>query len=456
MKDDVRRMLEEGGIEEGDRVEVVGMMRRLTYEGEVSEEVKVEGILLPSTELNAPGNVVVKLKNGYNVSIKPTKVRLLEKGRGFKRAEVEGGEAGEGERVIILGTGGTIASFVEYSTGAVYPAITPSDFLRAYPELSRIARIEPKILFSILSEEITPAHWRRMAEAVKEALEGGARGVVVAHGTDTMAYSSAALSFMLDGLPGPVVFVGSQRSSDRPSTDAALNVLSAVRLAASGRPGEVVAVMHGSTSDTFCLIHRGVRMRKMHTSRRDAFMSVSEPPLGIITGERIQLREDATPPGEGGVVVRTEMEEAVQLLQATPTLTPQVLDRVLEVSKGVVIAGTGLGHMRGELTERVKYWVEEGRAVVVASQCIFGRVNLNVYRTGRKLLEAGVIPASDMPPEVAYVKLMWVLGQTSDPEEVRGMMMRNLRGEISESSSPAGFGEEYYRWVERMGGGADG
>ena len=182
----------------------------------------------------------------------------------------------------MLGTGGTIASKVEYETGAVKPAMTTEDLIEAVPEIAFVADIEARVLFNIFSENMTPELWERIVDAVAKAFEEGFEGVVVAHGTDTMAYTAAALSFAFRGLPAPIAFVGAQRSSDRPSSDAAFNLHAAVLTAAEAPFAEVVVVMHGEPGDTYALAHRGTKVRKMHTSRRDAFQSINARPLAKI------------------------------------------------------------------------------------------------------------------------------------------------------------------------------
>ncbi|MEM4201951.1 MAG: Glu-tRNA(Gln) amidotransferase subunit GatD, partial [Candidatus Hadarchaeum sp.] len=258
----------------------------------------------------------------------------------------------------------------------------------------------------------------------------------------TMGYTAAALSFMLKGLFRPVVLVGSQRSSDRPSSDAALNLISAVAVAARSDIAEVVVVMHGSTEDDFCLIHRGTKVRKCHTSRRDAFQSINDIPLGMVQSGQIKLfRDDYHRASlQGRVRVQGRFEKKVALLKVTPGLPSSVIkDIVASGDKGIVIEGTGLGHAPQSLFEGIEFARKRNVPVVMTSQCLWGRVNMNVYSTGRDLLQLGVIPAEDMLPEVAWVKLMWVLGRTKDLDKAAKLMQQNLAGEITSRTRPDVF-----------------
>jgi glutamyl-tRNA(Gln) amidotransferase subunit D len=418
-------LLRQSGAKPGDRVKVEKGGR--VY----------EGVLMPRSELGDDLHLVLKLPNGYNVGISVEGARLekLEEGKLSRPAPPPLQQDAAKPRVTIVGTGGTIASRVDYRTGAVFPAFTPEEICASVPELLDLANIQVVEACNVFSEHMTPELWVKIAEEVAKQLNGGAAGVVVAHGTDTMGYTAAALSFMLQGLFRPVVLTGAQRSSDRPSSDAALNLLSSVAVAASDI-AEVCVVMHGSMSDDFCLIHRGVRVRKCHTSRRDAFLSINEPPLGRVRGTKVEmLRQDyrrARP--EGRVEVDSRLDPKVVLVKVYPGMGPEVIESLVGRYHGLVLEGTGLGHAPQAILPALKKAVEAGMSLVMTSQCLWGRVNMRVYSTGRDLLQLGVIPAEDMLPEVAYVKLMWVLGRTRNPPEVAELMRRNLVGEISERS----------------------
>ncbi len=342
------------------------------------------------------------------------------------------------KRVSILGTGGTIASKIDYNTGAVHPAFTTEELFNALPELREVAEIKTKLLFNILSENMTPEHWRTIAKEAAEEINTGADGVVIAHGTDTLGYTSAALSFMLKDLTRPVVLVGSQRSSDRPSSDSAENLLSATRVACTDM-AEVVVVMHASSSDGRCFIQRGTRVRKMHSSRRDAFRSINARPLGVVTDGRVEIQGDYRKTKSGKVVVDERLEEKVALMKIHPGISPDALSTIIEASKGVVLEGTGLGHVPEYLFPAIEKGIKAGRPVVMTTQTLYGRVDMNVYSTGRKLLSMGVIPGGDMLPEVAYVKLMHVMGHAKKMEEIRKLMTTDISGEISGKSNIDAF-----------------
>ncbi len=409
--------------------------------------LRVEGLLLPRYEVVPREIIIIKLKNGYNIGIAADKIKRIE-----KKGSRESGKPGEPaplyeelpekprERVYVIGTGGTIASRIDYETGAVKPYIDAEELIQAIPEAAKYARIDAEELYAVLSENMKPSYWERLVERAAEKIEEGYNGIIVAHGTDTMGYTAAALSFAFHkGLPVPIVLVGAQRSSDRPSSDAAFNFTSAVLAAARAPFAEVVVVMHGELSDSYALAHRGTRVRKMHSSRRDAFQSINTIPLAKIWPERGEielLRDDYRRRGETGLVVENGFDEKVAYIKHYPGPVHEIIDILVDKGfHGIVIEGTGFGHISDEAVESVRRAVEEGIPVVIATQTIFGRVNLNVYSTGRKMLRAGVIPVDDMLGETAYVKLSWVLARTRDLGEIRGLMLSNLAGEIGERLS---------------------
>jgi glutamyl-tRNA(Gln) amidotransferase subunit D len=426
----VKDVLGGAGAEVGDYVEIA------------REEDSFRGIVMPHVEFSGENILTLKLDNGYNIGIRIDdlcKVELIRKGEEGGRVETEYESDGSKPTVSILGTGGTIASYVEYRTGAVFPAEKAKDLVFTVPELADICNVRARVLYSMFSENMTSRNWRRLAVETAAELDSGSKGVVIPHGTDTLGYTAAALSFMLDNLSGPVVLVGSQRSSDRPSSDAFLNLTSSARLASEDL-GEVVLVMHGETSDSLCTIHRGTKVRKMHSSRRDAFRSVNQKPLGIVrTSGQTEWMDEHRSRSDGPVKVRDEMEDDVVLVHFYPGMSSSLFRSIVKGSQGVVIAGTGLGHVSSDLLPEVESLVQSGTPVVMTTQCLYGRVNMNVYSAGRDLLLAGVIPGEDMLPETAFIKLMWVLGQTRDEEKIRDLMTTNLRGEIN----PAIKLEEY-------------
>ncbi|WP_281768497.1 Glu-tRNA(Gln) amidotransferase subunit GatD [Methanoculleus bourgensis] len=380
------------------------------------------------------GMAVIKLDNGYNIGTSPQKIELV--GRAAPQPPAGAGVVVQNPdlpELSIISTGGTIASRVDYRTGAVTSQFSASDILRAIPELGDIARYRDRQVASILSENMSPAIWQDLARAVYDEIRHGASGVIVTHGTDTMGYSAAAVRFMLK-TPVPVVFVGSQRSADRPSSDNAMNTLCSAAVAA-GDLGEVAVVMHATTNDDRCAIHRATRVRKMHTSRRDAFQSVGSAPLGYVDypSLAVSLADEAVRRGTGEPELRDALEERCGLLQFYPGMPLSVFD-AFEGYAGLVLSGTGLGHVSTDWIPRLRDMIEGGTTVVMTSQCLHGRVCDRVYNTGRDLLSIGVIEGEDMLPEVALVKLMWVLGNEPDPEEARALMQTDLAGEIQRRS----------------------
>ncbi|MGI0150753.1 MAG: Glu-tRNA(Gln) amidotransferase subunit GatD, partial [Thermoplasmata archaeon] len=334
--------------------------------------------------------------------------------------------------IAVLSTGGTIASRVDYRTGGVRPVREEAEILAFYPDLDRDGPVRVVSVLDRLSEEITPTDWILLAHRVAETFGAGASGVVVAHGTDTLAYTAAALSFALPRLPGPVVLVGAQRSPDRPSSDGPSNLLAAVRLARSGDLGEVVVVMHSGLSDTEFAIHRGSRVRKMHTSRRDAFRTRNGPPLGTISDGTISWNSSPRPPSTGPPVLDDRFDPRGGLLWLYPGLEPERAEGFVRGHRGVVLSGTGLGHASLVHLPWIRRAVTDGTFVGMSSQCLEGAVDPFVYATGRELVRAGVTYLGDMLAEVAYAKLLFALGRARGPGEVAEEMLRDWSGELSD------------------------
>lgn len=401
-----------------------------------------EGKVMPSME----GYITIKMKSGYNAGFSMDKVRvtLLENNGGNAYKAVNNGrecrpvkeELSEPEKklpkIAILSTGGTIASKIDYRTGAVTSQFTADDILAAIPELREIADFKGRVISSILSENMDSESWQNLARAVVEEIEAGADGAIVTHGTDTMMYTAAALSFMIE-TPVPIVLVGSQRSADRPSSDNAMNAICAA-LVAIGDIAEVSVVMHGTTSDDFCEIHRGTKVRKMHTSRRDAFKSVNSLPIGIVdySTREIETFIDYTRRGEKSLKFKPGMEPKCALVKFTPGADPAIPNYYIERGyKGLVLEGTGLGHVSTKWIPLIQKATDAKIPVIITSQCLNGRICDRVYDTGRDMIKAGAIEGEDILPEVALVKMMWVLGQTSDFDTAVKMLSEDISGEIT-------------------------
>jgi glutamyl-tRNA(Gln) amidotransferase subunit D len=408
------------------------------------DEIVYEGSLIPRSEYSDDKQVVIKLKSGYNIGIHISSITRIKKiGAGIKPAFVSPPSPEQKPdlpSVTIVSTGGTIASRVDYRTGGVRPALSANDLYSIVPELSEIAKIKAEILLSLFSENITPKHWSEIAKVVSSHIKKSVTGVVVAHGTDSLAYTAAALSFALQNLPVPVIMVGSQRSADRPSSDAAINLTSAVMAAAKAPFAEVVIAMHEDISDNSIVFHRGTKVRKCHTSRRDAFKSINTFPLARIKGKQITMLADNYKERDQTrkIDLKSDFDEKVALVKFYPGLDPKVIDWYInEDYRGIVLEGTGLGHIGNYCFSAIQRAIENDVVVTMTSQCIWGRVNMNVYDTGRDLLTLGVIPLEDTLPETALVKLMWILGslKPSDIDEARRFMLTNFTGEMNPRSS---------------------
>ena len=415
-------------------------------EAEVGDTIRVskgkgtyEGVLIPRSEFSDGNHVVIKLKNGYNIGILVTQETKIERvGAGQKPTFSTSPLPKQQEElpeVTILSTGGTIASRVDYRTGGVRPALNANDLYSIVPELSEIATIKAEILYTVFSENITPKHWIKLAKEVAKNIKEGIAGIVVAHGTDTIGYTAAALSFALQNIPVPIVLVGSQRSADRPSSDAATNLIGAVTVAAKAPFAEVVVAMHRTTSDKAISLHRGTKVRKCHTSRRDAFKSINTLPLAILEDGKLRmLTQDyqrRNPKRE--VIAKPSFNEKVALVKFHPGLNRGVIDWYLDQGyEGIVLEGTGLGHVSSQCFATLRRAIAENCLVAMTSQCIWGRVNMNVYDTGRDLIKIGVIPLGDMLSETALVKIMWVLAQTKSVDEAKKLLAKNVTHEVSD------------------------
>jgi glutamyl-tRNA(Gln) amidotransferase subunit D len=424
-----REFLESAGISIGDSVKIT------------KDDIYYEGMVLDRAEDADEFHVVLKLKNGYNVGldIQDAKIELLEKGEKPK-IELEHLEIQKDpgkHDISIISTGGTVASIIDYKTGAVHPAFTADDLLRANPELLEHANIKGKAVFNILSENMRPEYWVDLAHSVADEINEGAYGVVVAHGTDTMHYTSAALSFILD-TPVPVVLTGAQRSSDRPSSDAYLNLMNSVT-AAKSDIAEVMVCMHATENDDSGFLHRGTKVRKMHTSRRDTFRSINISPIAQVQNGDIEvLDEELKYRTRNGskVGLKDSIEPNVAFIKCYPGISGELIDYHIDKGyKGILLEGTGLGHCPEDIISSIERAGEEKIPVVMASQCLYGMVNMHVYSTGRKLISAGVISAGDMLPETAFVKLIWTLGQTDNMDDARKIMQTNIAGEIQDKMS---------------------
>ena len=403
----------------------------------------LEGILIPVSEYSDGKHVVIKLKSGYNIGVRIAEDTKIEKtGEGTKPAFTTSELPTQDKKLpkaAIISTGGTIASRVDYRTGAVRSALTASDLYSVVPELVNIAQIDAHVLFSIMSENMTTKHWEKIAETAAQKIAEGADGVVIAHGTDTMGYTAAALSFALQNLPVPVILVGSQRSADRPSSDSATNLIGAVTAATKAPLAEVAVAFHETLSDTAIALHRGTKVRKCHTSRRDTFKSVNASPLATVQDQKVtMLTTDYRKRNPANrLKLKPSFDDKVALIKFHPGIDSSLIDWYVEKKyKGIVFEGTGLGHVSECLHETIKNAAKNDVVIGMTSQCVWGRINMNVYDSGRDLLALGVIPLEDMLTETALVKLMWIFGQTKSVDEAKKLLTMNIAGEFSPRTLP--------------------
>ena len=423
---------------------------------------KIEGFVIPAA---AAGHITIKLVNGYNASYAIDSITSLEIVENtIEKASTEQSPATKFNEslptVRILHTGGTIASKVDYKTGAVVARFEPEELISSIPELTDIANVEAVKLGNMFSDDMRPQHWNKIIDASKQAFEDGVDGIVVTHGTDTMHYTAAALSFSWAGSggksPRPIAIVGSQRSSDRGSSDAAENLIAAVHWAANapspigGSGDSVVVVMHTSSNDGECSVHPGIGVRKMHSTRRDAFRGINTQPLAIISANNgkpsIQLSETYSAELELPItreVTATpdkyETEIRIPQFIAGPWLVSEHIDAIMNIGcQAIVIHGTGLGHLpiddpEGDTPENTLVWRSLTRAinrevpVVIVNQCISGPIDMNVYSKGRKQMQMGILGHGIIaPPETVVAKLHWAL---SKGEDISSIIAADLCGE---------------------------
>jgi len=404
------------------------------------------GIILPRSETADPLHIVLKLRSGYNIGILASSVTAIEvqgrKEAHYKIPEKEFPYDPKKPRVKLFGTGGTIASRLDYRTGAVIPAFSPGELYGSVPELADICNLETEKLYGVFSENMGPEQWIGTAQAIGREIAKGVTGIVIGHGTDTMHHTAAILSFMVQDSPVPIVMVGSQRSSDRPSSDAALNLMHSVKTAAESDIAEVMVCMFGPTSDTYGLLHRGTRVRKMHSSYRSTFRTIGDIPIAMVSRDKITLlrRDYKRRREDKNVIINTAFEEKVSIVYYYPNMKPDIIDSLIDNGyRGIVIAGTGLGHVNKPLYPALKRARDKKIAVYMTVQTLWGYVQMYVYDTGRDMMELGVVPAANMLPEVAYVKLGWALGQTGDLDEIYKIMLTPIAGEITEREPSNGY-----------------
>jgi glutamyl-tRNA(Gln) amidotransferase subunit D len=417
----------------------------------VTEEDQYEGILMKRPEILGSDIIIVKLDSGYNIGISSKKIKKIELIETYtikKHIKQEIKPKKGLPNITIMSTGGTIASKIDYKTGGVHADYTAEDFIEMCPELENIANLKAKKIMNIMSEDMIPKYWAEIAKEVEKELNSGADGVVLTHGTDTLHFTTAAISFFLKDLSKPVIFTAAQRSIDRGSSDAFMNLICSVTAAAKSDIAEVMTCMHGTTSDDYCLLIRGSKVRKMHTSRRDAFRPINELPLAKVyeDGKIEIINKNYKKKTSEKVTLDNKFEEKTALIQVYPGLDPELIDFYVKKGyKGIVLGATALGHVPTEasplnLLPAIKKAIDKGLSVIIASQTLYGRVHPLVYTNLRKLsIGLSCIFVEDMTPETAYIKLGWVLAHTTNPEKVKEMMLTSFAGEITERTDQNTF-----------------
>ena len=424
--EEIRDILSEKNIETGDRVKI-------------NEK---EGRLMPKPDTGDQNIINLKLDSGYNIGLEPENIELVDKQEASKDQNDEINHEEDRPDILVLHTGGTIASRVSYEEGGVKPSYNVEDLVEMYPELASEVNLHSELVAQMLSENMEPEHWMEIAEMIDE-VKDDYDGIIVGHGTDTMQYTGAALSLMLKGIDTGVLLVGAQRSSDRPSSDASMNMYCAAKFLTDTEFTGFGVCMHAGSSDTECNILPPNKVRKMHTSRRDAFEPINSEEIALIdydTGE-IEYSEIEEKEYEKNIDVNSN----IAVVKSRPGMKPEELEFVLEKDyDGLVVEGTGLGHLPvNSFDDKTQHHEEilgklgliaDEIPVVMASQCLNGCVDMNVYDAGVKIQDSGVVSAEDMHPELAYVKLAWSIGNSDSRDGALELFQKNINGEISERS----------------------
>lgn len=438
-KEELKKAIEKAGkpvkefdINPGDIVEIT-----------TKEAEKIEGTIIPSFDEKI---LFIKLRSGYNTGIEKQNIKNIKKtGRAeeIKFPEIDKKQNENKPGISLIATGGTISSRLDYNTGGVKWLMKPEQLFFLAPKMFDIVRINQiERPFMMASENMSAKHWIELAKASANLLNRNEnKGIIITHGTDTLHYTAAALSFMLKNINKPVILTYSQRSTDRGSTDTALN-LTCSAYAALSDMAEVMLVGHSGIDDESCYMLRGTKVRKMHTSRRDAFRPINDVPIAKVDENgKIEMINDnfrkKDEKNKGKVIADTKFEEKIALVKFFPGADSDILGHYIEENyRGIVIEATGLGHVATDESEKswlpaIKRAIEKNIVVCFAAQTLYGGLYPYVYTPGRKLLDAGVIFLEDMLPETAYVKLGWVLGHTAKYEKAKEMMLENIAGEFN-------------------------
>jgi glutamyl-tRNA(Gln) amidotransferase subunit D len=426
----LKEFLKEKKLEEGQLIEF-----------EFNNE-RIKGTLIPTNS----EKLMIKLDSGYNAGFdveKIKEIKIIGKAKKVGKEKIKKIKFDSSlDTISLLHTGGTIASRVNYKTGGVYASFEAEDLQTMFPELSKITNIKTELVANMMSEDMSIKEYKKMAQAIKKNLDDPKiKGIIIGHGTDTLGYSAAILSFILENCNKAVLLVGAQRSSDRGSSDAGMNLICAAEFIRKTDFAGVAVCMHNSTNDNKCAILPGTKVRKMHTSRRDAFKAINDTPIALIdynTKKIDWVKEENDFKTKEKAILKDKIEEKVGLIKMHPNISEKLIEFYeKEKYKGLIIEGTGLGHTpigkNDSFVKAIKKLIDSGCIVGMTSQCINGRVHPKVYTNLRKLSDIGVIYCEDMLPETAFVKLSWLLGNYSK-KEAEELLPKNLRGEITEFS----------------------
>ncbi|MFH1590733.1 MAG: Glu-tRNA(Gln) amidotransferase subunit GatD [archaeon] len=410
-----------------------------------TKDAVYQGLVLPSGD----ATLVLKLDNGYNIGIDRKRIKeveVLKKAAATKDPTAAVIKDNPSLPTIhLLHTGGTIASKVDYATGGVTAYFTPQDIFSMFPEIRGIANLRSELIGNIMSENMRFYHYNLLADRAVKAVKDGADGIIITHGTDFLHYTSAALSFALKGLGVPVILVGAQRSSDRPSSDAFLNLVSAASFIAGSDYAGVGVCMHAETDDDSCIVVPGTKVRKMHTSRRDAFRPINCRPIARVShAQEVEMLSEGYPKKmampKGFTAIRFKEGLKVGILKGHPSMHAEEVLAYKDFD-GLVLEITGIGQMpiiamdehskeNSRIHDAIKTLAKK-MPVAAAPQTIYGRVVMNVYSEGRELRSLGVVgDYSDMTPETAFIKLAFLLSNHS-ADETRRLFSEDIVGEIS-------------------------
>ena len=406
----------------------------------ILKDEEIKGIYIPSSNKDV---LTLKLSSGYNLGVNKKDIRKIELIKKEKKMVIKNKIKLRKDLPIIsiLHTGGTLASKVDYKIGGVFSSFTPEDVLALVPELGEISNFNSRLISNMWSDDLRFEHFSIIAKEIEKEIKKGVKGIIIGMGTDNLAVAAAALSFIIKETPVPIILIGAQRSSDRGSSDAAMNLVCASKFIVNTDFSDVAICMHDYMSDDYCSILPACKTRKLHSSRRDAFKAVNDIPIAKVSykGKDIVFNKDYKKGGK--LVIKPNMENKTGFLKIHINMFASEFS-AFKGYKGLVIEGTGLGNTPLDVLDRytkehakirnaLENLVRSGTVIVMTTNCLFGKVNMNVYSKGVDLIKIGVIPGEDMLPETAFVKLSWLLGNYKK-EMVRELVKRNLRGEINE------------------------